>query len=155
MEKSHEIRLAHELAHSLVAARQGQKVSRVTLFILGGVVQITEEPKEALKEFRMAFVGPLSSLGLAVFNLLPGFSMDGGRIFRSILRKIIGNLKRATRGYDQVLIKTAMQGMKVRDLMTSELETISSDRPVQPLADDNIQSVIFHGRIQDFFNDFV
>lgn len=121
--------LVHELAHSLVALRQGEKVRNITLFILGGVAQITEEPKEPIKEFTMALVGPMSSLalalvflvfslglktvsqplaasasylaainiGLAVFNLLPGFPMDGGRVLRSILWKITGSLKKATR----------------------------------------------------------
>jgi Zn-dependent protease/predicted transcriptional regulator len=121
--------LVHELAHSLVAIRQGEKVRRITLFILGGVAQITEEPKEASKEFFMALVGPLTSFAIAgacyglifvlrpvseplaamarylsfinvllgAFNLLPGFPMDGGRVFRSIIWKLTGNLKKATR----------------------------------------------------------
>ncbi|MFQ6069612.1 MAG: site-2 protease family protein [Candidatus Aminicenantales bacterium] len=121
--------LFHELAHSLVAIQQGEKVRSITLFILGGVAQITEEPKEPLKEFTMALLGPLSSLFLAfvffifslflrttseplfaltsylavintvlaVFNLLPGFPMDGGRVLRSIIWKLTGDLRRATK----------------------------------------------------------
>lgn len=120
--------LAHELAHSLVALKQGEKVRSITLFILGGVAQISEEPKKPLREFTMALVGPLTSLSLgiiffilsiflrntgeplfasfsylalinavlAIFNLLPGFPMDGGRVLRSIIWKITGNLKKAT-----------------------------------------------------------
>jgi len=121
--------LAHELAHSLVALKQGEKVRSITLFILGGVAQISQESKRPLREFTMALVGPLTSLAvgfaflilsfilngiseplaasasylalintvLAVFNLLPGFPMDGGRVLRSIIWKITGNLRKATR----------------------------------------------------------
>ncbi|MDH4136536.1 MAG: site-2 protease family protein [Anaerolineae bacterium] len=77
--------LAHELAHSLVAIRQGEKVRSITLFIFGGVAQITEEPGRALKEFFMAIVGPLSSLVIALaFGILwlvvRGFSEPVGAL---------------------------------------------------------------------------
>jgi Zn-dependent protease/CBS domain-containing protein len=125
--------LAHELMHSVVSQRQGIPVRSITLFIFGGVSQITEEPKQPKDEFRMAIAGPLTSLviggilfgiyfawrntdtvavqfitaiafwlgyinlALGVFNLIPGFPLDGGRVFRSILWWRSGNLRRATK----------------------------------------------------------
>ncbi|MDM8001249.1 MAG: site-2 protease family protein [Dehalococcoidia bacterium] len=54
--------LAHELAHSLMAKATGLNVSGITLFIFGGVSQLTEEPRSPGTEFRLAIVGPLTSL---------------------------------------------------------------------------------------------
>jgi len=62
--------ILHELAHSVTARRLGMTVTRITLFIFGGVAQMSHEPKNARSEFIMAIVGPLTSLFLgAVFYL--------------------------------------------------------------------------------------
>ncbi len=121
--------LLHELMHSVVAQASGIPVKSITLFILGGVAQITREPEEPKTELQIALAGPLTSillggifwaifytvpatfehviavafwlgwinLVLGVFNLLPGFPLDGGRVLRSILWWRSGNLRRATR----------------------------------------------------------
>lgn len=123
--------LAHELSHSYVAKRNNIPIKRITLFLFGGVAEMSEDVQSAGAEFRMAIAGPLVTFILAgifyllfrlaeswragplfvappyslagvnlfigVFNLLPGFPLDGGRVLRSLLWKVTGNLKKATR----------------------------------------------------------
>jgi Zn-dependent protease/CBS domain-containing protein len=140
--------LAHELAHALVARRQGVPVSRVTLFLFGGLAHLEGEPASPRAELLIAAVGPLTSLILGVlatvagvglagpalqeaarhgpeaalaamqsvgplattllwlgpvnlflglFNLVPGFPLDGGRVLRALLWRATGDLTQATR----------------------------------------------------------
>jgi Zn-dependent protease len=122
--------LLHELAHSVVALRQGIPVKNITLFIFGGVSQISSDARRPLHEFAIAIVGPLMSvvlavlflglwfvaggastnpisivlewlflmnLVLAIFNMAPGFPMDGGRVLRAILWGVTGKFITATR----------------------------------------------------------
>jgi Zn-dependent protease/CBS domain-containing protein len=121
----------HEFCHSLVARRYGLQMKGITLFIFGGIAEISEEPASPKTEFLMAGAGPVSSLVLALvfyllwllgkslawpdpavgivgyltfinvllalFNLVPAFPLDGGRILRSALWHWKGDLRRATR----------------------------------------------------------
>lgn len=119
--------LLHELGHAWQARRDGVPVRQVTLFLFGGVAEITREPSSAGSEFRVAIAGPLVSLGLAgifgglylidrsmailaapsewlarinltlaLFNLIPGFPLDGGRVLRAIVWRVTKNPRRAT-----------------------------------------------------------
>lgn len=60
--------ILHELAHSLVARAFGLPIDRITLFLLGGVAELREEPRTPWSELLMALAGPAFSavLGLAL-----------------------------------------------------------------------------------------
>ena len=57
--------LLHELAHSFVARARGLGVHSITLFIFGGVSNLTGEAKRPGVEFLVAIVGPLTSFAIA------------------------------------------------------------------------------------------
>lgn len=56
----------HELWHSLIARRFGLPMRGITLFIFGGVAEMTDEPPSPKAEFFMAVAGPISSVVLAL-----------------------------------------------------------------------------------------
>ncbi|QJS14745.1 site-2 protease family protein [Streptomyces argyrophyllae] len=54
--------LAHELAHAVVARRNGVQVDGITLWMLGGAARLHSEAATPAAELRIAAVGPLTSL---------------------------------------------------------------------------------------------
>lgn len=117
--------LLHELGHAVVARRHGVEVERISLWAFGGVAQLEGEAETPRGEAEIAGVGPglslllgaglfgistvmtglpaavvgwagLINIVLAVFNLIPGAPLDGGRLLHAWLWKRHGDRGRAT-----------------------------------------------------------
>ncbi|MFC0033527.1 site-2 protease family protein [Micromonospora chaiyaphumensis] len=59
--------LAHEVAHAVVAKRNGIEVEGITLWLFGGVSELKGEARDPGAELRIAGVGPLVSLIIGLF----------------------------------------------------------------------------------------
>ncbi|MBC7110165.1 MAG: CBS domain-containing protein [Archaeoglobi archaeon] len=107
--------LLHEIAHSIIAVKKGVKIKSITLMLFGGVASMEESPRDPESEALISFSGPFMSfllafffyflqlahpftkplfqflffinIILALFNLIPAFPMDGGRILRALLAR--------------------------------------------------------------------
>jgi len=123
--------LFHEFSHALIARFRGMEMGGITLFLFGGMAEMTEEPPTPRIEAEIAAAGPIASvvlagvfyalgtalgnvglaehwvgvfayLGLinivlAVFNMVPGYPLDGGRLLRAFLWYMRDDLVSATR----------------------------------------------------------
>jgi Zn-dependent protease len=76
--------LAHELAHSVVARRNGMQVQGITLWLLGGVAQLGGPMPNAGAELRIAAAGPATSLGLGAAFFLVAIGAAASGLFSSL-----------------------------------------------------------------------
>lgn len=208
--------VVHEFAHSVVARRRGLPMKGITLFVFGGVAEMSGEPPSPGVEFWMAVAGPLTSVAigaiayalyklfgsgwapqvagvvhylgwvnlmLAAFNSIPAFPLDGGRVLRAAVWHFTKNLTRATRiaaqvgsgfaallialavvslffgnfvsaiwwfvlgiflrsaaqqSYEQILIRTELQGEPVSRFMKTDPITVSPAFSVEDLVENYI-----------------
>ena len=115
--------LAHEFGHAMVARRYGVRTRSIDLWALGGVARLDREPPSPRADGLIAVAGPAVSLligvvafgagmalqstvlvwvgfvngVLAVFNMLPGAPLDGGRVLRAVRWSRTGSKYRAMR----------------------------------------------------------
>ncbi|MFE1577081.1 site-2 protease family protein [Streptomyces fradiae] len=68
--------LAHELAHAIVARRNGVEVDDIVLWLLGGAARLKAEAPSPAAELRIAGVGPLVSLVLGGLFALAAWGLD-------------------------------------------------------------------------------
>ena len=113
--------LLHEMGHALAARRYGIGTRSITLLLFGGLAALERIPSSPRKELVVALAGPAVNVVIALmlwpivyftegwgatllainvmlvlFNLLPAFPMDGGRVLRAALASRMDHL-RATR----------------------------------------------------------
>ena len=102
--------LLHEFGHALAARRYGIGTRSITLWPFGGIAALDRIPSTPKQEFVVALAGPAVNVVIAaallpfvtftdgwiatllainvmlvLFNLLPAFPMDGGRVLRAAL----------------------------------------------------------------------
>lgn len=114
--------LLHEFGHAIMAARFNIPTKKIMLIPFGGIALIDGRDLTPRSEFFIAIAGPIVNLIIsiffgaiayfssiyfiyyivainmimAIFNMIPAYPMDGGRVVRSILELYFGR-KRATK----------------------------------------------------------
>ena len=74
----------HEMMHSVVARRYGLPMKGITLFVFGGVAEMSDEPPSPKAEFLMALAGPAASLALAILLAIIGMAAVALNVTRPV-----------------------------------------------------------------------
>lgn len=140
--------LAHEFGHALVARRYAVQTKSIDLWALGGVAHLDREPPTPRADGLIAVAGPTVSLViavaavgawvllpwqvlaligllngvLAVFNMLPGAPLDGGRVLRAFRWARTGDKYRAMRdaGHAGRVIGWGLTGLGVAMILNGQ-----------------------------------
>lgn len=178
----------HEFAHAWVARCFGLPMSGITLFLFGGVAEMTEDSPSPTAELLMALAGPAASVfillicsavafaatlygwpvavqgvstylaimnGVVVlFNLVPAFPLDGGRVLRAILWQWKKNLKWATRiasrfggGFGLLLVFLGIFNILEGNILGG-IWWVLIGMFIQRAADSSYQQVLFQKQLQ-------
>ena len=135
--------ILHEFGHAIAARRQGIDVTRIELFLFGGMTEMSRDARTPGEDFKISAAGPLATLLfvllclgvdlaivgphrfvhavkldgsvtitpvllslswlvpmnvlILIFNLVPAFPLDGGRIARAAIWRVTGSRLRGTR----------------------------------------------------------
>ncbi len=156
----------------------GPVTSLLIAAVTGALYYLVLAPESLISE-AILFVARVNLI-MAVFNMIPAFPLDGGRLFRSLIWFFSKNMLTATRiavgfgsflsfvamalgftmiffrgdlmglwlifigwmiyqagqsSYSQLVFKETFAGMKVAELMSADLQTISPDATLDELAD--------------------
>jgi len=165
--------LLHEFGHCIAAQRYGIEPHSITLYPFGGAARM-RLPVEPVQEFVVALAGPLVNalliaplwfsasvhtvlatlcyinIAILLFNLLPIFPMDGGRVLRSLLSMIWKNHERATVVAGRIG-QVGCIGFAIVGIMSGRFMLVVIGAFIAMAAEQEIRAAKGHRQLQDLY----